>query len=109
MSTLPLAAYIEADVELLPPDGGGRHSPISSGYRCNCWIGRTEQGERTYNDATFYLLDKEHLDPGDRGRARVMPHFPDDWSDLVEGSTFELCEGRRVVGVATIAGLFPPA
>ena len=108
MSPFPLAAYIEAEVELLPPERGGRRSPIWSGYRCNCWIGSTEGGERTYNDATFFLVDGERLEPGARGRARVQPHFPDEWSELIQGSTFELCEGRRIVGVATITGLFPP-
>lgn len=108
MNSLPLAAFIETEIDLLPPERGGRRSPISSGYRCNCWIGNGERSERTYNDATFYLLDSEQLNPGERGRARTRPHFPDDWSGLVVGSTFDLCEGRRVVGVATVTCLFPP-
>jgi hypothetical protein len=109
MSTWPLAAFIEADIEVLPAERGGRGSPIWSGYRCNCWIGKIEHGERTYNDATFFLIDRKTLEPGERGRARVEPHFPDEWSDLDEGFTFELCEGRRVIGIATVTALFPPA
>ncbi len=107
MTALPLPAYIEAEVELLLSDRGGRRSPIASGYRCNCWIGKVQDGQRTYNDATFFLLDAVRLEPGSRGRARVQPHFPDEWSELAEGSTFDLCEGRRVIGIATITGLFP--
>lgn len=107
MSALPLAAYIEAEVELLPTDQGGRRSPIWSGYRCNCWIGKTEGADRTYNDATFFLLDGESLAPGERGRARVQPHHPDQWSEIGEGAVIELCEGRRLVGVATVVALFP--
>ena len=109
MSDLPLSAFIEVDLQLLRPEQGGRRLPIWTCYRCNCWIGKIEDGERTFNDATFFLLNAEMVAPGERGPARVQPHFPDEWSDLERGSTFELCEGRHVVGVATVTGLFPRA
>lgn len=105
--TLPLNAFVAADVQLLGPGEGGRRSPIASGYRCNCWLGKTDDGERVYNDATFYLVEAERLEPGVAGRVRVQPHNPDEWSQLVPGSVFELCEGRRVVGRATVTELFP--
>ncbi len=58
MTWLRLAAFIDADVHLLPPDEGGRRTPIASGYRCNCWIGHTNGAHRVYNDATIHLLAK---------------------------------------------------
>lgn len=108
MTKLRLAAFIEAEVHLLAPDQGGRRSPISSGYRCNCWVGCTaDDGLRAYNDATFHLIGSDRLAPGETARARVEPHFPDDWSHMEVGSRFELCEGSRVIGVATVTGLYP--
>ncbi len=108
MTTAPLAAFIKADVHLRTPDEGGRQSPIWSGYRCNCWVGYIgDDGERAYNDATFYLLSVEELQPGATARARVQPHRPDDWLHLTVGGRFELCEGRRVIGEAVIVELFP--
>jgi hypothetical protein len=107
MTTAPTGAYIEVDLDLLPPEQGGRKSPIASGYRCNCWIGKFEDGERSYNDATFFLLEMDRLEPGSRARARVQPHLPDEWSEVVEGSRFELCEGPRVIGIATVLQVSP--
>lgn len=66
-----------------------------------------EDGERTYNDATIYLVNEDRLAPGSRGVVRVRPHFPDKWADLVPGSVVELCEGYRIVGLATVTNLFP--
>ena len=106
MNSHPLSAFIGATVRLLPTAEGGRRAPISSGYRCNCWIGHTDVHGRTYNDATLYLIDTESLAPGDTAVARVRPHDPDAWYMLTEGSTFELCEGPRTVGVATVTDLF---
>lgn len=109
MTAFPLAAFIEADVRLLTPEQHGRRSGIRSGYRCNCWIGHGSNEERrTYNDATFYLLDIDELQPGAIARARVQPHHPDDWSGLGVGARFELCEGLRVIGDAVVVDLFPP-
>jgi translation elongation factor EF-Tu-like GTPase len=107
MTGFRFAAFVEAEVRLLPPSEGGRRSAIASGYRCNCWVGHTDGGQRVYNDATIHLLDADRLEPGATARARVEPHFPDDWSHLTVGSRFELCEGARVVGIATVTGLFP--
>jgi translation elongation factor EF-Tu-like GTPase len=107
MRPAPLSAYIVAEVNLLSPNDGGRRSPIVSGYRCNCWIGKELDGKRTYNDATFFILSTDRIEPGDRGYARVEPHFPDEWSQVEEGSFFELCEGQRAIGTARVTGLFP--
>lgn len=107
MTIASRAAFIEADVELLASDQGGRRSPIASGYRCNCWLGKVDHGQRVYNDATFHIMDEERLEPGAVGRVRVQPHDPDAWSGLAPGSTFEMCEGPRLIGTATVRGLFP--
>jgi translation elongation factor EF-Tu-like GTPase len=104
MSTLPYAAFIEAEVTLLPPDEGGRRSGIRTGYRCNCHFdGRPSDPD---HDATFYLLDVDEVAPGAKALTRVHPHHPDDWRLLTKGSTFELREGPRVIGRAVVTDLF---
>ncbi len=107
MTTLPLAAFIRAEISLLSATERGRTSGIFSGYRCNCWIGHQSDGARTYNDATIHLVGVERIEPGGTASARVQPHFPDDWSHLQVGSQFELCEGPRVIGTARVLELFP--
>jgi len=104
----PQGAFIRADLTLSATDAGGRHRPISSGYRCNCWIGAmTDAGERAYNDAVIYLETAESLAPGSSATARIQPAFPDRWMDVKVGSLIEVCEGARVVGDARVIELFP--
>jgi hypothetical protein len=112
MSSLPLSAFIEADICLLTPEEGGRRTGIASGYRCNCRLWRAGEHESSYHDATVFILDVPILDvpeilPGSSARARLQPHYPDEWADLAVGSDFELCEGPRVIGRATVTELFP--
>jgi translation elongation factor EF-Tu-like GTPase len=102
--TLPPGVAIEAVVRLLRPDEGGRKSGIFSGYRCNCWIGAMVNGERAYNDATFYLVE-EPLNPGAEGIAWVRPHFPEFWSHVGPDAQFDLCEGARIIGKAVVLRL----
>ena len=106
MTGLPFAAFIDAEIRLLTPEEGGRRSAISSGYRCNCWVGHMSGESPAYNDATVHLVGVDSIEPGETGRARVQPHFPDEWSHLDIGSQFELCEGPRVIGVARVLDLF---
>lgn len=108
MSAPPFAAFIQAELRLTPTDAGGRSRPISSGYRCNCWLGGlTEEGDRTYNDALIYLESAEELQPGSSAIVRLQPAFPDLWTDVATGDVIDVCEGSRVVGKATVIELFP--
>jgi hypothetical protein len=108
MSTYPVSAYIRADLHMKPTEANGRQRPISSGYRCNCWIGaRTDDGTPTYNDAVIYLESRESLEPGASGTVRIQPAFPDQWSQVDVGSLIEVCEGSRAVGSAKVLELFP--
>lgn len=108
MTAQPLAAFIEAELQMTSTDQGGRSRPILSGYRCNCWLGIvTEMGDRAYNDAVIYLESGRTLEPGARATVRVWPAFPDLWSDVVAGTMIEVCEGSRVVGEATVTHVHP--
>ena len=104
----PHAAFIRAQLRMKPTSAGGRSRPISSGYRCNCWLGGlTEAGERAYNDAVVYLESVETLEPGSSAFVRLQPAFPDLWTDVTVGLVIDLCEGSRVLGEATVIELFP--
>jgi hypothetical protein len=108
VSARPLSAYLRAELILRPTEGGGRRRPISSGYRCNCWIGHhTDDGDRSYNDAVIYLDSADQLHPGEQGVVAIQPAFPDLWNEIGVGSRIEVCEGSRVVGEATVIELFP--
>jgi translation elongation factor EF-Tu-like GTPase len=107
MSSLPLSAFIEADICLLTPEEGGRRTGIASGYRCNCRLWRAGEHKTSYHDATVFILDVPEILPGSSARARLQPHYPDVWADLAVGSDFGLCEGPRVIGRATVTELFP--
>jgi hypothetical protein len=108
MPSPPGAAYIRAELRMTPSAAGGRSRPISSGYRCNCWLGGfTETGERSYNDAVIYLESVEVLEPGSSAVVRLQRAFPDLWTDVTTGSLIGVCEGSRVVGKASVIELFP--
>ena len=104
----PLAAFVRARLRMLPAAEGGRRRPISSGYRSNCWLGRTTaNGEREYNDAVVYLESAAELHPGEDAVVRIQPVFPDYWTEVGVGSGIEVCEGSRVVGLAVVLDLYP--
>jgi hypothetical protein len=88
---------------MLPTADGGRRRPIHSGYRPNCWIGRTTAtGEREYSDAAVLLESEDVLRPGEVGFARLRPSRPEFWEMVDVGSKIEVCEGHRLVANAEV-------
>lgn len=102
MDTPANRPVLYADLRLLRTEDGGRRGPIVSGYRCGCLIGNLHHGQPMQNDAMFELLDAAQVAPGGAARARVTPFFPEFWTRLRPGDAFSLCEGKRVVGAATV-------
>lgn len=89
-------------------EDGGRHRPIDTGYRPNCWIGRTlETGEREYSDAAVLLESADILHPGEMATARLQPARPEFWEAVDVRSRIEVCEGHRVIADAEVLELFP--
>ena len=108
MSHFPPAAYIKVRLQMRRTEDGGRHRPIYSGYRPNCWIGRTtETGEREYSDAAVLLESTDILHPGEVATARLQPARPEFWESVDVGSRIEVCEGHRVIADAEVLELFP--
>lgn len=107
MNEIPMSAFVRARLSLKGTEEGGRSRPIATGYRPSFWLGAIVNGERAYSDAAVYLEGIEQLEPGETAVVRLRPSLPDDWRDIEVGSEIELCEGRRVLGVATVVELFP--
>jgi hypothetical protein len=96
------SAFLEAEITLLAPAEGGRRSAIWSGYRPSFRLDHVDGEIRGTYDATIWLHGTDSLSPGSTARARVYPHLPDSWTDVIAGSRLELCEGARVVGRAIV-------
>ena len=96
------SAFLEAEIALLAPEEGGRRSAIRSGYRPSFRLDHVDGEWRGTHDATIWLDGADVLSPGSTARARVYPHVPDSWTDVVAGSRLELREGARVVGRAVV-------
>ncbi len=90
-----------------PTSDGGRRTPIRSDYRPNCWVGSPSSGDKTYNDARVYLETVDELASGERAVVRFYPLSPEAWVGLDVGSSFDVCEGARVVGVARVIEPLP--
>ena len=93
-----------ARLKLLPTAAGGRQHALKAGYRPSFWIGKrlTDEGIRLYHDARLELVDTAELQPGEEAIVRLTPLAPDLWPDLVAGEELEMCEGHKLVGIATV-------
>ena len=96
---------LEARISVRSTADGGRRHPVFSGYRASFWLGRCEDGRRTYNDAGVYLKAGEELAPGQSGEAWLIPLRPEFWDHVRVGDVIEMSEGERVVGTATVTAL----
>jgi translation elongation factor EF-Tu-like GTPase len=86
-----------ARVQMIGPEHGGRRTPFYSGYRpllaLHGW----------YTSAHLTLINQSECPPGGSAVVWLQPL----WLELVRsrvsvGDQLELCEGARVVGVASI-------
>ena len=98
----PRLPYIEARLRVRPTAEGGRAGSVFPGYRAGWWVPHRD-GQRVYTDGAVYPIDEEELAPGTAGSVRIYPLVRENWSDVGPGTELEMCEGPRVVGVATVA------
>jgi translation elongation factor EF-Tu-like GTPase len=79
-------------------EDGGRKSPISSGYRPNCWFGVVGGAGKEYNDCEVLFEDRPNIPPGEDADVWLRPYHPELVRPLVTvGEQFDICEGLRVV------------
>ena len=80
-----------AEVVLLAPSEGGRHTPLRSGYMPQLWFGAT--------DVTATLAIEDALPPGGRGVVSVALRRP---VAREVGMRFAMREGGRTVGAGVV-------
>ena len=85
--------HIEVELKLLPTEQGGRRAPIFSGF---AGVFCCDGGEC---DSVYELHQTEFVFPGQRARAFITFRHPELQMGRPEpGKSFQLCQGRRVVG-----------
>src|SRR5215831_12455092 len=88
---------IEVEIYYLPPEHGGRKTPILSGYRPQFYYrGHDWDGQHEYPDSDQVL-------PGECVRAYIEFLSPaQHLGNVVEGMPFLLREGNHIVGYGTV-------
>jgi hypothetical protein len=90
---------LDADIELLPSDAGGKRRSIRSGYRPLLWFGETgPAGEPDLHSALLRLRRRGSLAPGDKGSVVVTPLAWETWPHVTRGTEFDIFDGGHYVG-----------
>ena len=84
---------ISATIYFLPPEEGGRKTPIFSGYRPALYFGEKQ------TDGAIMLLSGERVVPGTECEVLIHLLHPEHVGDALKPlAPFEAKEGSRVVG-----------
>src|SRR5580704_12934697 len=81
---------------------GGRKTGIVQGYRASWRRVQPAEGPITMHDALVVTIECGSIQPGEEADATILPLHPEYWDGVTTGSTLEMWEGRRLVGVATV-------
>ena len=98
-----LESEIEAELEFVATQDGGREGPVFSGYRPHHDFG-LEAGQL---DAAHEYIGASSVSPGDKVIAKlrfISPHLLK--GRLYEGFEFTANEGTRVVAVGRVTKIF---
>jgi hypothetical protein len=103
-----LHGVVRADLQLLAPQDGGRHSPIpGDGVLRPMWAIDRDGGG--LHIAVIWVESAAEITPGGRGAIRLAPLTPADWHHLTSGDVITMHERQPVVGTATITEIRHPA
>jgi hypothetical protein len=90
---------LEAEIDLLPTDQGGRRRPMPNGFRPTLWFGETgPTGEPELHSAVLRLKRRDELAPGKHGRVLISPLAFETWPQVKSGTRFDIYDGGRIVG-----------
>lgn len=90
---------IDAEVELLPTEAGGRRRTVRSGYRPALWFGETSPtGEPALHSALLTFTGADSLTPGERAEVKIVPLAWETWPDVGTGTEFDVIDAGRRVG-----------
>lgn len=110
-----LHGIIRADLQLLPPEDGGRRTPVpGTGQLRPMWaINSPSPATGTpLHVARIWVESAPEISPGGRGPIRLAPLTPAEWRHLTPGDVITMHERRPVSGTATITEIqhpLPPA
>ena len=97
MQTPDFLPDVEAEIRFLSTNEGGRSEPVRSGYRPQIYYGGHDWV------VVQEYPDTEWVFPGETVFARLWFLSPDEHDgNVVEGMSFEVREGRRIVAVGQI-------
>lgn len=94
---------LEAEIDLLPTERGGRRGPVFSGYRPALWFGETgPSGEPELHSAMLRLPRAQQLGPGERGHVLITPLAYETWPPVRPGTRFDVYDAGRAVGAGVL-------
>jgi hypothetical protein len=110
MEERPELDCIEATLQLLTTDQGGRRSAITTGYRGGLlvfpeWYDTwNDAGEHRCLGALLHLCELSELQPGESATVRLYPWAEGalELADVSPGAPFRLHEGHRLVAIGTV-------
>jgi hypothetical protein len=90
---------LEAEVDLLPTDRGGKSGPVRSGFRPALWFGDTgPHGELELHSAVLRVMRGDHVAPGDKGGVLLLPLAYETWPRVRPGTHFDVYDAGRPIG-----------
>jgi len=101
--------YVRARLRLVAPEAGGRTTGVWDDYRPNWGIGERLSGDALMAGAPLTVEDRDLIAPGTTGLVRLHPMTWDAWADVRPGQSIPMLEGSRIVGVAEVVEIVPPA
>lgn len=94
---------LEADIDLLPTEDGGRSGPVVSGYRPGLWFGETgPTGEPELHSTVLRLTRGHELAPGERGLVLITPLAYETWPHVRPGTRFDVYDAGRAIGAGSL-------
>lgn len=94
---------LEAEIDLLPTERGGRRRSLRSGARPALWFGETgPSGEPELHSAILRLRRGDHLAPGERGEVIISPLAYETWPRVKPGTHFDIYDAGRAVGAGML-------
>ncbi len=94
---------IQADVRFLTTAEGGRQGGIATGYRPTHDMGHTAD---LLNDGKHEYLGRDWVELGEAVTALITFLVPEyQYVQLVEGMSFKIQEGSKIVGHGTITAV----
>jgi hypothetical protein len=94
---------LEAEIDLLPTDRGGRRGPVGTGFRPALWFGETGPGgEPELHSVILCLKRGSEVAPGGHGEVLLSPLAYEAWPQVKPGTHFDVYDAGRHVGTGLL-------